>query len=410
MDSDLYGLARTCRTFFKLTEPLLYSKFVQRNSRQLSFFLRTILLKPEYAARVKLVHLMQIGDVDHGSKEGNDKDGIDPDREELATLYQACEACGLLQIRLPSPEGVNNSRQWKAAVKARKFRALFAILILSLPSLETLYIWTSGIRDQKWFGEVFDIARQSPQLLCNLKEINFKNDTQRNHIAIQDMSSCFYLPSLQKATFSKVLAEDAWRPDQHAWSNIETLHFPLSTITNAAWPILLRPMRQLKDFSYIAGNLNYGSFIESAPAGLATGLNHVKDTLETLTLGEFSLVESNEVDRLGSLRDFSKLKNVEIQIGLLLGTEVFRLEENLWELLPGSLEQVVFIGGEFSFVDFTEARKKETLDQVEEMVFRKESHFPGLRQITMRSFFRADLKPLGEVCLDRGVKFRDMLH
>jgi hypothetical protein len=117
MDTDLYRVARTSRRLFNITEPLLYTKFIQSGSQQTSAFLRTILEKPEYASRVKIVHgYIRSNDENEPEEddgEGENEDGSDDLQSNdigLALFIKACET-----HNLPSNDKLTHE-QWIAAL------------------------------------------------------------------------------------------------------------------------------------------------------------------------------------------------------------------------------------------------------------------------------------------------------
>jgi hypothetical protein len=257
-----------------------------------------------------------------------------------------------------------------------------------------------------FFSQAINRAAQSSDpSLKNLEEISYGHAYPEANIRLEEILPFFYLPSLRKVDAVNLSAEDfAWERPLTS-TNIEELSFSSSGIADEAWPNLLRPMRQLKHLDYSPGNPKPVGFMSNTPEGLGASLAFVRDTLESLSVNEYFLEYEDSV--LGSLREFPKLKEIDVQMGLLIGTEALKTEKELWEMLPSVLEEITFQGGEDLFEGYGEKSRQDTIEQVVDVVLRNESHFPALKNIYMRSFDGLDLKTLREICIARGVGLND---
>ena len=403
-DFDLYRLAHTCRTFFNLTKPYLYTRFVQNSPKQLPLFLRTILQKPEYAARVKMIHLEYLNNDEYerererekGKEVENGSDFNDvPSERESALLLKACDTYGPLLTAGSSFTSSRFTEHWRAACKARDPLALLAIAIISLTNLEIFDMRAMNISANRFsfVRLALEVASKSPSFfLSNLKEISFSLADSESSIDFRHII-CFLVPSVQKMTVLGISTGFfGWQP-KHL--SIETLDLRSCALSDPGWAKFLRAMSAtLKSLSYTPGKSEQVKSLGTTVQGIGIGLTQVENTLEKLSLTDLYLPMYDEND-LGSLNGFCRLKEIEIQIALLLGTEEWPADEQLWEMLPRSLENVTFWGGEYSFDGF-ESSRAETLDEIIGMVLIKESHFPALRQLSMRSFDSLDLLPLKE--------------
>jgi len=258
MDTDLYSVARTSRTLFSITEPLLYTRYIQNGSQQSSAFLRTILEKPEYASRVKIMHGNIWSDddcePDEDEDEDEDADGSN-DRQsndrDLALFIKTCET-----HKLPSNDKLTHE-QWVAALQAQKPEALFAVAVLLLPNLKSLSMTTNGYHDDPnsaFFSQAITCSAQSSDpSLKNLEEISYAHEYTEANISLEEILPFFYLPSLRKFDVVSLSAESfAWERPLTSTS-IKGLSFSSSGIADEAWPVLLRPMHQLKHLCYSTG-------------------------------------------------------------------------------------------------------------------------------------------------------------
>jgi hypothetical protein len=160
-------------------------------------------------------------------------------------------------------------------------------------------------------------------------------------------------------------------------------------------------MQQLKRLSYTSGNLKYVGDMDNSPEGLSAGLQVVESTLEYLYAGGYYL--EYESDLLCTLRDFPGLREISVQMGLLIGLQDNKRKDELWEKLPTTLEKLTFRGGEDPWSKYNDKSRQDTSQQVMGVVLRNETHFPNARYIYMMSFDDLDLEPLKEICTARNV-------
>lgn len=202
MDTDLYRLARTCKALFNITEPFLYTKFIQSSPTQIFPLVRTILEKPEYASRVKMMHL-ELMDEDGYGYDGEEADGekdldepedSESKKREVSLLIKACVTYGLANDEI-------THEQWVAAFTARRPQALFAIIVLSLPNLESFSICTVTPEEQesRFLAQALKRASQlSDRFLSKVKQIKYSHPYPEAGINHNDILEFFYLPSLRR--------------------------------------------------------------------------------------------------------------------------------------------------------------------------------------------------------------------
>lgn len=415
-DLDLYTVARTCRILFNVTEPFLYTKFIQGGSKRQTFeFVRTILQKPVYASRVQTIHGCIRSDdgvleaefddeeeEQEDEEENGDEDEEGPEDSDVAPLIKALET-----YNLPSDERLTHE-QWVTALKARSPEALFAIAMLSLPKIKTLGMTLEGNFGEApsiFFSQAMTRASEAPdRFLQHLEEVTFSHTYSEYCINSEQIVPFLYLPSLRTVGVWNISAYEFVLPRPLTSSNVEKLDFTSGGVSDEAWLELMRPMYRLKQVTYSPGNPKHVGFMNNSPHGFGAGISLVRDTLEILSIGEYYLQYEDTL--LSSLRDFPKLRVIDIQMGVLIGTATMRAEEELWEMLPSSLEKITF-HGEGSFGGYGGQSREDIVEQVVDVVLKNESHFPVLRNIYMESFEAVDLDSLKEICSARGISFNE---
>ncbi|KFZ15684.1 hypothetical protein V501_02617 [Pseudogymnoascus sp. VKM F-4519 (FW-2642)] len=393
-DKDLYRLALTCRQLFRITEPFLYTKLVFPDLRQAKQFLRTILEKPTYAAKVKYLALEQRDEDqdyedeeeehDDGNDDGEDTRGINTmEAKELAQLVEAYDNLGL-------PENIDSGRDdWISALRHQTNLAIGAIIALSLPNLESIQMeFPDSVEDSSKFicqaiqaATPQNLPSVAGRFLSNLREVRYFQTALEYIIPLNEIRSYFYLPSLRTLEVNHLSADAfTWSPPLTS-CNIETLSLLSAGVENEAWGVIFRSMTNLKHLSYSPGNARHFNSI-SAVSALGENLTLVKSTLETLHMSDFYLgFGPPEDDFLGSLNDFPRLERLSIQIALLIGSAECKAEKALWEMLPRPLEDLeIYLEHDHDVED-----REDVIEQVAEVVLRRESHFPGLRRLVVRS-------------------------
>jgi len=409
-DEDLYSLARVSKRLYIVTEPFLYTKFVQVDRRSDEEFLRTLLEKPEYASRINFVHgyifpehdYYSSGPEDQSEEEDDDDyEGVDRSRnmelrplnENIASIIKAIE-----RLDIPS-DSVLAREQWISAIRAKTEDACFTFAVLLLPNLKSLSIMFAEVDggDTIFSSQVFHSAAQAPNtFLQNVEKISCIC-RRWGSMQICKTLSFIYIPSLRELVF-RGLSEEDFDWERPFASHIEALDIQDSSINNAVWPRLLQPMHSLKRLGYSTADFERGGDIDYSLGGLSAGLQVVKHTLEYLYAHFYDLQDPN---LLCTLRDFPNLREIDLQMSMLNGWSNNRSNSDLWEMLPPALEKASFSRHEL--LECLEANCRHGhWEQVMGLVTRSETHFPALRSIVLRSFYRpskkTDLEPLKTIC------------
>jgi hypothetical protein len=411
----LFSTALTCRLLFKIVEPFLYTNFTHSRPAQLERFLRTILERPDYATCVKSLSLSQAGfdrfdteggyETDEDDEDDEDDKDSDPKMEgvELAQLIEACDNLGL------TVKNKSRRDKWISSLECRNYFALSAILILSLPNLETfsMELGYSRNKSSKFLRRALYLAANpDPRLvshpfLSNLKHVEYGCAHSETCIMTEEIASYFYLPSLRTIEVHALGCYDfTWSPPITT-SKVETIKFLYAGIGYQDLGTILQSTTNLKHFSYSEGNPKYVGMELSDISAFREHLPLVKSTLETLSLIDISLCDLDK-ELLDFLNMFPKLKQVLAPISLLIGHANLRATAELWEMLPSGLENLQISCDSGQFVE----NREDMLDQIIGVVLRKQSHFKKLNNLELcPSKEILDFGALKDVCISNDVKF-----
>ncbi|RDW63264.1 hypothetical protein BP6252_10809 [Coleophoma cylindrospora] len=330
---------------------------------------------------------------------GRKKNGIDLDTNSVIA------ALDNLQI-ISSGERAS----WVSAIRRQEHDALIAILVLSLPNLETLSIYLEPQEEENTFLHnalknaihTQSVSSSSP-FFKMLKHVDYDWGFQETAMGIVD--HFFYIPSIRTLSIRSLsLYNFSWVPSLSS-SNIEELNFSSNWMDASAWAALLAPLKSLKKLNYSTGHPSDDKIMGLNPAGLVNALSTVNNTLETLKLEAFFL-NGGEEDFLGSLQHFRRLKRVVVQLALLIGTENSRGSKMLWELLPSSLETLNIWDARTGGGNILD--REDAIAQIMEFVLRKETEFPLLKHVAITSGF-GSVKELSKVCRKNGIEFHGLI-
>jgi len=135
--SDVLNLACTYKTLRAIAEPCMYTKF-SRGSAHIPAFLRAVLEKPEYVSNVKEARSVRSTHEEVLQAERGELGRSHIEKAaSLALVLKRCESYGLTSRPCwPTHE------QWVENLQLRIPDPYLAILVLSLPNLETISMFT----------------------------------------------------------------------------------------------------------------------------------------------------------------------------------------------------------------------------------------------------------------------------
>jgi hypothetical protein len=407
MDTDLYRLARVSRRLYNITEPFLYTKFIQEDSidsKSTSALLRTLLEKPEYASRLKIMRgcIRSTNEREYyGPKKNDVAEGANGSEDLPLRMVNVCK-----KFNIPSDKRLT-LEQWIHALTTRSPEACFAILVLLLPNLKSLEMITYTNCDDEnaiFISQALNLTTQQlDNVLPNLENLSYGADESSIHM--EEITPFIYLSTLRKVSLDSLSVDEDFTWAGPLTSHIVCLEIESSGIADEVWPVLLQPMRQLKRLTYTPGNPKIVGDMENSPEGLGAGLRVVKSTLEYLYVGEYFL--EYEVSHLGILHDFPRLREIDIQMGILIGLEENKSKDELWEMLPFALEKATFKGGPDAWSNYNDKCRQDMVEQVIGVILRSETHFPTLKYISMSYYGDLDLEPLKAACTGRGIVLND---
>ena len=228
---------------------------------------------------------------------------------------------------------------WIACVKEGDDNPILALLILLLPNLSTLSLTGRNFWEGPFQETIQRIAgAEKPMFLTRLVTVNFMLLTWEFGLDLNWLGMFAALPLVQSLNFNSVTIEqddneiteaqdvltDSYNITEMTFSNSDLCPIPLFQ--------LLETVKGLKVFSFVQPNKTLCRFepfwIRSA---LVANAKHSLEYLKILPLW------TQECGFLGTLRGFTALKEVEVNVRLLCRWPAF---DRLAHLLPSSIEKL----------------------------------------------------------------------
>jgi hypothetical protein len=443
---DLKNLAFTCRALYRVTEPLLYTRFSSGSvsmHRPILCFIRTIMTRPELGRYVKRLSLRVLDepwwgilhpncwheaftDANHecedmsaykrvsvGSQPSfHDMDDMDFTNsvkvkdDMLALMKRTFEEVGLFR---ESFRFYCNS----VVCAASSNDALLAGLFLLLPNIEEVRINCDQPRPHEdiysfrlFFHTLQLLAAgysEAHQNLRSLKKFTFVN-SRATRPGLDQIQHLFQLPNLR---YLELRVPICSLPSTASWTNssshpvtnrIETLVLICSGRSYCQTELdnLFLSMKRLKKL--------HCTILSPRPGrkytDMGRSLQRFKHTLESLILRCSS---SADGDHLGSLHDFTYLKSIEISLEIFFGSGNNTPNASLYELLPHSLQTLVLHIGVF-------VARSDLIDQLLALVLRKKTVCPELCDLVIykscHGIFNPILEELAKECKCMGIAFK----
>lgn len=356
----------------KIATPVLYRTFIQTKSGALPAFLRTLSEKPKMGALVKKIIVYQVGEEEDGMDMGEFS------REDL-------ERIGLGQDVL---EYFETSRpDWINDLERGNWQAVFALLLLVLPSLEEIVIasYDPGFMGNDYIETALEYAAHqqrishAPHSLRSLKTVTMAYWDTEGGMSMEVILPYCALPSVKAA---RIHQASSFGSSSQRYRT-QDLQIGNSNIAPEALVDLLRCFPSLKKLYYWSSGGTVGDEV-FLPREFSRGIEHLKGCLEELTVldydGNFSGA-FDEIEAIGSLAGFKKLRKLAINYACLLipdpddddsdAEEDWRREPKLVHILPSSLELLA-----------VSQCGPTILDQVQE-VLEQRQNFPSLAKIIL---------------------------
>ncbi|KAI9877136.1 MAG: hypothetical protein M1830_004711 [Pleopsidium flavum] len=364
---DLATLNSVCETLHILTEPLLYAEIrwtegepseVSQRSPRIHLLLRSILNRPELAFHIKHAHFRSYFVFMHWEQPNlipslwqDDGVGSGFTPKEMAT------AEGLIERAKLCPK-----KEWREELQRGASDVIIAILLSQLSKLERLDLEVPGQTDERpLVGSIFrqaltsapsalglprfeslkavDVSVDGRNIYCFHPKIDF--DTQ--------VASLFDLPAVESLTISWLAPEPPiWPGRQPITPTLTTLIFKNSRLDENILGQLLAATPNLKRLECpLAYDVEIDEYCRCAK--LRSALEQIETTIESLTISVkfWSSGEKDEtwglypgvVGSIGSMKEYTRLKHLEMPLVVLLGWYP-DYAPWLWDVLPEQLETI----------------------------------------------------------------------
>ncbi|GIK06152.1 hypothetical protein Aspvir_001795 [Aspergillus viridinutans] len=274
--------------------------------------------------------------------------------------------------------------------------AWLAFLLYILPNLRSIkWVWKES--RTRYAAKLVDevILRRDQFMgsgpLGKLEKVLLKGTGRREGmIGLKKILPFVYLPSLRMFSAQLVKDFDRVLPEMKNGASSVT-HLELrQSITRTGFERLIRLCTGLKSFKYY---YEPGPFTFERTATVIAHLQMRKDTLETLCLDSdsYSMLQGFERQHqwVGSLREFRKLRNLQLQMVHFFHHDQHLPPRRLVDLLPSSLETLCISGW---------WRENETimLAEMTDLVHARDE-FPHLSEMTIQGRFLTKILSPGEI-------------
>lgn len=370
---DLSYVSLACRQFPVLVEPFLWHSCVDTGRfnevHTYDLFLRSILERPELARYVKGFYPVYYYDEDCP------EECRVPPREE--DTEERCQNA-ITGINIPEPL----KDRLKSDISRRKFDAVVALLLCSLPNLENIAF--SGICKTGLIYEIFELAEsKSFDWLRILRTVHLEEEDGVCGVSLPPkFLRVLKIPSLKRFETTHAACDVALEIDPES-SSVENIVLRESALVKEAIQPIIRSCRSLMTFSFSHGLSDFFATVFT-PYDAIQALRQHRSTLEELTIlvpEYWDLLDwhpefpAHEIYLGAHLRDFTKLKTLKCEMEDLLRLEPGQIRPDRNSLgpvdvLPESIENLSILDVDKQIVPH--------LQKLEEV---KTKRFPNLRQV-----------------------------
>ncbi|ATZ55734.1 hypothetical protein BCIN_12g03010 [Botrytis cinerea B05.10] len=389
LDQSVYSLALTCRQFYRMCEPLLCSRYNNKDHDigRVSKFIRMLISRPDRWPDFKFVSIGWDYGWDHRYF------GIFLTRDEhidmLADVPFLKTKIDLLPAELHRLQNRTDGKIREEEKRephttyvtdlAEAFKRLldvgdpqtYATLLVYMFNILSLYIQklhikingSEGISSSFWRSEIFTEANSLK--FVSLEELHYvavdswesmpREVVATTTLRLEELDILMKIPTLKKLKVDGFAFESEWlyiwveRPRSCAVESLDLMYN--FNVKFVQWEIFLAVFKKLKHFSYYGNSrdLNRGgrrrnvaSVTRHFLGSLMEGIFLHRNSLESLSLtGIHRSVYDHKYLEISTTPGFTQLfclKHMKIQLDLLVGVEGNSVGFQLHELLPESLE------------------------------------------------------------------------
>ncbi|KAF7947689.1 hypothetical protein EAE96_008769 [Botrytis aclada] len=384
LDKSVYSLALTCTIFYRVCEPLLYSRYSNEDQHigKLSQYIRMLIWRPDRWPDVKFVSIEWSPRTYGGSLSIDEHIEMLEDVPFLATainrlpdmlcrpLNQTKDKFGEVEKREPCTTYVTDleeafERLLDVGVVQTYAELLIYIFTILNPYIERLQIKMKTAEGydvgRGWRPQIF--TKETPLKFISLEELHY--DTAAVHISrLRDGISITLLSAGELDLFMRVPTLRKMKVDGFVFRTdmpsrwvrepgscaVESLDLTYNFRFHfAEWKVFLSVFKELKHFSYCGfarymylNGSRYSSFVPQFLKKLMQGIFVHRNSLESLSLMRINRSISDyaylRILTTPGFTQFSCLKHMKMQLELLIGLEDESFGFRLHELLPKSLE------------------------------------------------------------------------
>ncbi|TEY80894.1 hypothetical protein BOTCAL_0036g00220 [Botryotinia calthae] len=385
LDQSVYSLALVCRQFYQICEPLLYSRYSNKDHDiwRISKFIRMLILRPDRWPDFKFVSI----EWDYRSF------GVSLTRDQHIDMLADVPFLKTKIDRLPAElHRLQNRTDGKIREKetreshasyvtdlADTFEQLldvgdlqtYATLLVYMFNILSLYIQKLQIKidsseeinsSRRWRSEIFTEA--SSLKFVSLEELHYVAVTSWESmprevigttiLRSEELDICMEIPTLKKLKVDGFALESEWLsiwvegPRSCAVESLDLMYN--FNVNFVEWKIFLSVFKKLKHFSYDGNSRDLTRKRRRIDAlvtpqflgNLMEGIFVHRNSLESLSLtGIRRSVYDHTYLKLSTTLGFTQffcLKHMKMQLDLLVGVEGNLVGFHIHELLPKSLE------------------------------------------------------------------------
>lgn len=390
---SLLALMRCSRLLHRITEPILYSEFLEQAgrtpSRSYSLFLKRILARPDLAARmIRYEGCAYESDdefyIDVSCFDDDDRTRISvsafkitDNAEEAAELVGLAytgswEAITTLTLSLTMNVQDIHFNGWAESndyyPNLVRFLSRAAMLQKSGDLAHPFSLNKLKRVRQDWGCDEFGFNLDTLLPLLSIPSVDTFRSTRINDerlaTEIDDEDEEYETPE--------------WLHSDYYFPHIKNLSLKWITTDVNTMPQFLKRFSKLETLYYDHGCSGYVCF---EPPRMMAALNELKSSLRSLSV--FDNTDESESEGgplqefpMGPFEGFDKLRRLEMSPRLLFGSldedrvlEGFHSKRNIVEALPSAIEELIFVG-----CDYDEAF-------LPELISSKSTHFPALQSI-----------------------------
>jgi hypothetical protein len=358
---DQYNLCLVSKLFHNLCEPLLYRSIEYKGPRALQSLVSRLVNRPDLARRVQYLSLKEIYPISNIP--------LDPIDPADLSLYKA------IIENATTDESFRSS--WIRDLEHGNKDALINILLLLVPNVKEMQWWT----DIPLYMDLFRHETKTPtqtKMLSQLRELYVCSGGELDFGAAE-LQHFTALPSLTRFECEMAVDRGPFEMSIEPGSlrSLSDIQLYQSMVSDEHLNTLIRGCKSLRRFAIEFTEHLAEDTIQSFDLDtIGDSLQQHKYTLQSLKIDMEDLSEDPEFDthfvkgRLCSLRDFTRLRHVELSQRALIGTGPH--PRRLIETLPANIETLVIRKADASIIGMLwELNKKMSTE------------FPHLKHITV---------------------------